>query len=239
MQQIKTVRNSLPILASIVLGVGLCFALGVGLASAGDAVAPDVSELRGVEKVLLVFDGEEFIAKSVGAENERATRLPPSEGLDTWKLALIARTAKAGGINGFSLVTWKPVDTKPEREWPQLKEIEGATARISGAQAFVLRRLEPAEPEAKWSFEIISFRRMEPEEKVDDANAQEKKEILEEAGVRFIENGRFTLAAPSAPDERTFLGVLLAPVWKESGKTIDGFDARLVSTPAPTPAGGA
>lgn len=115
----------------------------------------------------------------------------------------------------------------------------GATAKIRGAQVLMLRQLPPPEgvKEAKWSFELISFRKIEPKEE-DDPVVRAKKEVIEDKGARLIEDRRFTLAAPTAPHEAMRYGIVLVPVWKEKGLTLDGFDAQLVTTPAPAGSGG-
>lgn len=221
-----------------------CGILGAVLASAAEYMAPEVTEIPDTQKLLVALaaeeDGTAFLVRSLGEEDQRVTLRPPADGLDRFKLALIAQTKKGGAITGFSLVTWKPVEKKAEgaaREWPELKDIAGATARIRGAQTLMLRRLPVAEAakDAKWSFELISFRKIEPKEE-DDAIVRAKKEVIEDGGARLIEDRRFTLIAPSAPSEALRYGVVLVPVWKE--QILDGFDAQLVTTPAPAGSGG-
>ena len=219
-----------------------CGFLGAALASGGEVMVPDVAAIPGASKVLVALAAEEggpaLVVRSVGGEEQSVTRRLPKEGFERFKLALIAETGKDGAIAGFSCVTWKPAEKKadaPAREWPELKDIAGATARIRGAQVLMLRRLAVPETaagkDAKWSFELISFRRIEPKEE-DDAIVRAKKEVIEEGGARLIEDRRFTLVAPSAPDETRLYGVLLVPVWKD-GRILDGYDAQLVTTPAP------
>jgi hypothetical protein len=219
-----------------------CVALVVALASAGEVMVPEVTELPDAQKVLLTLTGgtddAAFCARSIGGEERRATCRLPSEGLEQWKLALVAQTVKDGSINGFSFVTWKPAEAKPEHEWPELKEIPGALARIRGAEALVLHQLASTEKDAKWSFEIISFRKMESGED-EEAILRAKKQIIEEGGTRLVEAGRFTLVAPAPPSERLRYGVVVVPVWKETGKILDGFDAQLATTPSPASPGGA
>lgn len=215
-----------------------CLALLAVVAFAGDAMVPEVTEMNGAKKILFSFQagGENspcFVAKAIGGDEQHASRQLPSEGIKDYKLALVARTDRGGAITGFSLVTWKPAEKKAEREWPQLKPVEGAEARIRGSATVLVRQLPAEGRDAKWSFEIVSFRRIEPKE-ADDPVVRAKKEILEDGGARLIEDGRFTLVAPAAPTEKACCGILLAPVWKDPGKTLEGFDAQLVTTPAPT-----
>jgi len=214
-----------------------CLALVAVAATAGDATVPEVTEMDGAQKILFSFQagGESrpsFTAKEAGGAEQQATRELPSDGIKDYKLALVAKTDKEGAITGFAFVTWKPAERKAENEWPQLKPIEGAEARIRGAATLLIRQLPAEGKDPKWSFEIISFRRIEPKE-ADDPVVRAKKEILEEGGARLIEDKRFTLVAPAMPTERTCYGILLVPVWKDPGKTLDGFDAQLVTTPAP------
>jgi hypothetical protein len=211
--------------------------LGGALVSAGEVMVPEVTEMPDAPKVLLSLNGggEDpfwFAIRSIGGDEQRATRALPREGIDRYKLALIAQTAKDGGIAGHSLVTWTPAEKKAEREWPVLTAIDKATATIrGGAQALLLRPL-PAD-QKKWGFEVISFRRIEPKED-EEAILKAKKEVIEEGGARFVEEGRFPLIAPAPPTAKMRYGVLLLPVWKEPGRILDGFDAQLVTTPAPT-----
>jgi hypothetical protein len=212
--------------------------LAATVASGGDVMIPEVTEMPGAQKLLVTLaagEGPALLVRSIGGEEQRATLRLPSEGLDRYKLALIAQTTKEGTIAGFSLVTWKPGEKKEggtARAWPELKDVAGATARIRGAQALMLRRLAAPEKDAKWSFELISFRRIEPKEE-DDPIVRAKKEVIEEGGARLIEDRRFTLIAPTTPTEDPRYGVLLVPAWKEEGRTLDGFDGQLVTTPAP------
>jgi len=217
--------------------------LGAAL-SAGEAMAPDVTHIPDAPKLLVALAAEEggpaFLVRALDGDGQRVSRELPAEGLDQYKLALIAQTAKDGAIAGYSLVTWKPAEKSAEgtaREWPELKNVAGATARIRGAQTFMLRRFAPPEgKDAKWSLEVISFRKIEPKED-EEAIKRGKKEIVEEGGVRLVEQARFTLVAPNTPNEETCYGVVFVPVWKEAGRILDGFDAQLVTTPAPATAG--
>ena len=213
--------------------------LGAAL-SAGEAMAPEVTHLPDTGKLLvgIVADGPgpSLLVRALEGDGQRVARQLPAEGLSEYKLGLIAQTAKDGVIAGYSLVTWKPAEKGAEgaaREWPQLKDVAGATARIRGAQTLMLRRFAAAEgKDAKWSLEILSFRKMEPKED-EEAILRAKKEIVEDGGVRLVEQARFTLVAPSAPTEANCYGIVLVPVWKEEGRILDGFDAQLVTTPAP------
>lgn len=225
-----------------------CGFLGMALASGGEVMVPEVAAIPGASKVLVALAAEEgrpaLVVRALGGEEQSVTRRLPAEGLDRFKLALIAETGKDGAITGFSCVTWKPAEKKddpPARAWPELKDIAGATARIRGAQTLMLRQLPLAEGEsakdAKWSFELISFRKIDPKEE-DDAIVRAKKEVIEEGGARLIEDRRFTLIAPTAPDGTRCYGVLLVPVWKEAGKILDGYDVQLVTTPLPAASGG-
>jgi hypothetical protein len=215
-----------------------CLALLAVVAFAGDAMVPEISEMPGANKILFSFggggeDAAAFLAKSVGGEEHKVTRRPPSEGIADYKLALVARTSKMGAIEGFSLVTWKPAEKEAEEAWPTLKPIEGAETSIRGAQTILVRQLPATAKDAKWSLEIISFRRIEPKDD-EDPVVRAKKEVIEgEGGTRLIEDKRFTLVAPATPTDKTCYGILLTPVWKEPGKTLEGFDAALVTTPAP------
>lgn len=217
--------------------------LGAAL-SAGEAMAPEVTHIPDTGKLLVALAAEEggpaFLVRSLEGEGQRVPRPLPAGDLDRYKLALIAQTRGEGAIAGYSLVTWKPAEKAAEGEapaWPELKEIAGATARIRGAQTFMLRQFSPPEgKDAKWSLELISFRKMEPKED-QEAILRAKKEIIEDGGVRLVEQARFTLVAPSTPTEETCYGVILVPVWKEKGRILDGFDAQLVSTPAPATEG--
>jgi hypothetical protein len=215
-----------------------CLAFLAVAAFAGDAMVPEVTEIPGAQKILFSFggggeDAPAFLARSVGGEEQSVTRKLPSEGVSDYKLALVARTDKMGAITGFSLVTWKPAEKKADKEWPQLKPIEGAEAAIRGSQTLLIRQLASVGKDAKWSFEIVSFRRIEPKDD-DDAIARAKKEVIEEGGARLIEDRRFTLVAPATPSDKTCYGILLTPAWKEPGKTLEGFDAHLMTTPAQT-----
>jgi hypothetical protein len=212
----------------------------VGLVFAADVMVPEVTEIRDAKKLLVTFargeEGEASSFKIRAGEEQEFTRQLPSEGIELYKLGFIAATAEEGAIEGFSLVTWKPAPEGAERTWPQLREMAGSVARIRGADALLLRQL-PAEAEADadkpapWGFELISFKRLESAE--DEENIiRAKKEVIEEGGTRLVEDRRFPLPAPAAPPEGTCYGVLLIPVWKEAGKILDGFDARLVSTTA-------
>lgn len=217
-----------------------CLALLALAAFAGDAMVPEVTRIEGASNILFSFGGGDdatsFVARSAEHEDKRATRPAPSERISEFKLALVANTDEKGMITDFSLVSWKPADKPAEKaadaEWPQLKPIEGAEARIRGSSTLLVRKLTATAKDAKWSLEIISFRRMEPGEKDEDPVARAKKETIEEGGARLIEDRRFTLVAPAMPTDKTCYGILLTPVWKEPGKTLDGFDAKLVSTPA-------
>ncbi|MCK6461735.1 MAG: hypothetical protein L6Q95_17785 [Planctomycetes bacterium] len=214
-----------------------CLAVAGVVAFAKDVMVPETTEMKGAGKILLSFggggeDAPAFLARSLDGEEQRATFPLPAEGIADWKLALVARTDKGGAITGFSLVTWKQAEKKPEREWPELKAVEGAEARIRGSQTLLFRQLPAEGKGSKWSFEIVSFRRIEPKED-EDPVVRARKEILEEEGARLIEDRRYTLVAPATPTEKTFCGILLVPAWKEEGKALEGFDARLVTTPAP------
>ncbi len=219
-----------------------CGILGA-LAYAAELMAPEVTEMPDAQKVLVASVTEEgapaLLVRSLGGDEQRVTRRLPADGLDRYKLALIAQTGKDAAIAGFSIVTWKPVEKKAADQWPELKDIAGATARIRGAQTVMLRRLPAPEGDAgkdtKWSFELISFRKIEPKED-DDAIVRAKKEVIEEGGARLIEDRRFTLITPSAPSEKLLYGVVLIPVWKD--KILDGFDAQLVMAPAHSGSGG-
>lgn len=222
----------------------LGIALGAALASAGEVMVPEVTELRDAQKLVVSFvpasgeDAAAFLIRPPGGEEQRVTRPLPAEGAEHYQLALIAQTAKEGGITGFSLVTWKPGEKKAgAREWPELKEMSAEPTRIRGSQTFLLRPIPAPEaaaarPLPAWGFEVVSFRRIEPKED-DNAIVKAKKEVIEQGGVRLVEDRRFTILAPAAPREGTRYGILLVPVWKEAGKTLDGFDLKLVSTPAP------
>jgi hypothetical protein len=190
-----------------------CGALGLALATAAEFMTPEVTEIPGTGKVLVSLAAEEggpaFLVRALDGEEQQATRPLPADGLDRYKLALIAQTKKDGAISGYSLVTWKPADKKPaERMWPDLKDIADATAKIRGAQVLMLRQLPPPEgvKDAKWSFELISFRKIEPKEE-DDPVVRAKKEVIEDKGARLIEDRRFTLAAPTAPHEAMLYGI--------------------------------
>ncbi len=214
-----------------------CLAVAGVVALAGDVMVPEVTEMEGAGKILFSFgDGGEdapaFLARSIGGEEQRATFRLPAEGIERYKLAIVARTDKEGAITGFSLVTWKPAEKKAEREWPQLKPVEGAEARIRGSQTLLVRQLPAEGTDAKWSLEIVSFRRIEPKED-EDPIVRAKKEVIEDGGARLIEDRRYTLVAPATPSEKSCCGILLSPAWKEAGKTLEGFDAQLVTTPAP------
>jgi hypothetical protein len=217
----------------------LCFGiLMAALAAGGEAMIPEVTEMPGAGKLLVSLVTEEgkssFLVRSLGGDEQRSTCPLPAEGLERFKLAMIAQVAKDGAIEGFSLVTWKPIPKKdeiPARVWPELKDVPGATARIRGAEVLMLRRFEASEGSAaKWAFELISFRKIEPKDD-EDPIVRAKKEVIEEGGARLIEDRRFTLFAPAVPGEDPRYGVLLNPVWKEG--RLDGFDAQLVTTTAP------
>jgi hypothetical protein len=219
----------------MVLAFGI---LGVALAFAGETMVPEVTDMAGAEKMVISFangeGGASFLIRSAGNEH-KATCALPTEGIEKWKLALIAATDKDGAINGYSLVTWKPGDIKEDTPtWPDLKSVPGATARVRGSQTVLLRRFAaPASGPAKWGFELISFRKLEPKDE-DDPVVRAKKETIEEDGARLIEDRRFTLLAPELAGESPRYGVLLTPAWKDKEKRVlDGFDAQLVSTPAP------
>jgi hypothetical protein len=216
--------------------------LGAALASGGEAMIPEVTEMPGAQKILLSLGAEEgapaLLVRGIGGEEHRAICRLPAEGLEKYKLALIAQTAKDGAIQGFSLVTWKPAakdEELPKRTWPELKDVPGATARIRGAEVLMLRRLQaPPESAAKWCIELISFRKLEAKE-AEDPVVRAKKEVIEDGSTRLIEDRRYTLFAPTTPTEDPRFGVILKPVWKEEGR-LDGFDAQLVTTPAPAKA---
>jgi hypothetical protein len=221
----------------------LCFGiLGAALASGGDAVIPEVTDMPGAQKIIVSLGAEEgapaFLVRALGDEEHRATRRLPADGLEHYKLAMIAQTAKDGAIQGFSLVTWKPAskdEEPPARAWPEIKEVPGVSARIRGSEVLMLRRLQtPADSAAKWCIELVSFRKIEAKE-ADDPIVRAKKEVIDEGSTRLIEDRRFTLFAPATPSEDPRYGVLLKPVWKEEGR-LDGFDAQLVTTPAPAKA---
>lgn len=217
----------------------LCFGiLGAALAMGGEVMVPEATEMPGATKLLVSLVAEEgkssFLVRSLGGEEQRSSCPVPADGLERFKLALIAQVGKDAAIQGFTLVTWKPASKKediPERQWPEIKEVPGATARIRGAETLMLRRFEASEgSSAKWAFELISFRKIEPKDD-EDPIVRAKKEVLEEGGARLIEDRRFTLFAPSAPGEDPRYGILLNPVWKEG--RLDGYDAQLVTTRAP------
>lgn len=223
-------------MARAVLFLGV---LGVALAVAGEVMVPEVTEMPGAEKILLSFAAGEgspaFRIRSAGGEEHQASCPLPTEGIERFKLALIAATDRDGAITGYSLVTWKPGDKKEDLAgvWPELKDVAGAKARIRGSDTLLLRRFAPpASGPAKWGFELISFRKIEPKDE-DDPVARAKKETIEEGGARLIEDRRFTLLAPELAGESPRYGVLLTPAWKDKGQVLDGFDAQLVATPAP------
>jgi hypothetical protein len=208
------------------------------LAFAGEVMVPEVTELADTSGVLLTFDGggegrPAFVARSIGDETQRATRPVPSAGLDRFKLALIAKTGEDLAITGFSVVTWKSAEKAGSDEWPEISNVAGSTARIRGAGTLVLRRRQTVEKDAKWSFEIVSFRTIDPKKDDDERITKAKKEVIEEGGARLVEDERFTLAPPESPSADTRYGVVLVPVWKESGRILDGFDAQLVRAPSP------
>jgi hypothetical protein len=220
-----------------------CFGvLGAALASGGEAMIPEVSELPGSQKLVISLGAEEgapaFLIRSLGGEEQRASRRLPAEALDRYHMALIAQTSKEGAIQGYSLVSWKPVpkgEEAPARAWPELKDVPGVTARVRNAQVLMLRRLESSpDGAAKWAFELISFRKIEPKEQ-DDPVVRAKKEVIEEGSAQLIEDRRFTLFAPTTPTDDPQFGVLLKPVWKQEGR-LEGFDVQLVTTPAPAKA---
>jgi hypothetical protein len=218
--------------------MALCVGI-LGIALAGEGMVPEVTEMKGAEKVLLSFasgeEGASFLVRSAGGEEHRATCPLPSEGIERYRLALIACTDKDGMVTGYSLVTWKPGEKKEDlgQAWPELKDVPAAKARIRGAGTLLLRRFTPpASGPAKWGFELISFRKIEPKDE-EDPVVRAKKETIEEGGARLIEDKRFTLLAPEIAGETPRYGVLFTPAWKEAGKILDGFDAQLVTTPSP------
>jgi hypothetical protein len=220
-----------------------CFGiLGAALASGGDAMIPEVTEMSGAQKLVVSLGSEEgapaFLIRGLGDQEHRIARRLPADGLESYKLGMIAQTAKDGAIQGFSLVTWKPApkgEEAPARVWPELKEVPGVSARIRGSEVLMIRRLQtPADSAAKWCLELVSFRKIEAKE-ADDPIVRAKKEVIDEGSTQLIEDRRFTLFAPTTPGEDPRYGVLLKPVWKEEGR-LDGFDAQLVTTPAPAKA---
>jgi hypothetical protein len=214
--------------------------LGATLAFAAEVMVPEVTEIRDAPKALLSFvpaSGEEpgaFLVRPSGSDE--GVKLPlPSEGLDRFKLALIARTGKDGKIAGYSVVTWKPADKKPPgREWPELAQAPGEATRVRGAELLLVRQLAPEGAAKTWGFEVLSFRKIEPLED-EDTIVRAKKEVIEDGKARLVEVGRFQMETRAAPTESLRHGILIVPVWTE-GKTLDAFDLSLVSTPNPEPA---
>jgi hypothetical protein len=218
----------------MVLGALLC---GAAVLSAGEALVPEVTEIAGTERLFVCFSPKEgekgFLVRSLGAEERRFACPLPEKGLDRFQIALVAQTTEEGKIDGFSLVTWKPAEKADAAAWPQLKEEAGMTLRLRSVAALMIRQIPEADE--RWGFEIISFKRIEPKE--EKGIEQAAKEIVDESGGRFLEDRRTPLIAPRAPDKGMRYGVLLIPAWKESGKVLDGYDVKLVTTPVPATPG--
>ena len=196
-------------------------------ASAGEQpLAPEVTEFPGTTELFVGFNKSGFLVRSAGSEKET--------GLD--RFALVARTTKSA-IEGYSLVTWKPVD-KAVAKWPQLELLEETRMRIAGVDALVLRQRVTRVAEqtggeaAQWGFELVTFKRQAPK---DGKQVVKKttKETIEQGGARLVEDRRFPLVAACAPAQGTRYGVLFVPVFKKTkqGRVLEGIDAFLVTTP--------
>lgn len=242
-----------------VVAAVLCGAILVALlaarASGEEAVlVPHTTRIDGGKELFLCLSRQEgeksasFVIRTLAGKAQRVTVPLPSAGLDRFKLALVAETAKEGEISGFSLITWKPAEKEEKpASWPRFSEVVGVSERIRGAEALVVRRMpppadedhDPEEAEERapaWGLDLVACKLLAPKE---PAEAIKRTQMtVEEGSSRFIEDRRCSLVAPRAPEAGIRYGVVLIPVWKEEGRTLEGFDAYLVTTPAPKPNSG-
>lgn len=218
-------KLSRAMVATALVGAILAAVLAARASAEEQKLAPEVTEFPGTKELLVGYGKAGFRIRSAGSEKET--------GLE--RFALIARTTR-GAVDGYTLVTWKPVD-KATTTWPQLNLLEETKTRIAGADAIVVRQrvtrvAEQTGDDKQWGLELVTFKRQAPEDGKRPVK-KTNKEVIEQGGARLIEDRRIPLVVTKAPKQDTRYGVLLVPVFKKTdqGRALDGMDVFLVTTP--------
>jgi len=236
MNKDRWIRNGAAALAAAVVA---------GSAAAGDEARPRVPQVRDMEGATSLFVREnrregdapriELVIRATGGREQELAC--PIADPGRFQVAFLAQADKRHAITGFSVVTWKEGaagEAADERSWPVLEEFAGAVVRIRDAQAVAIRQIPLPEPAGKeeeatapraWGFDLVSYRRIEPEGEPEQGVTPARKES---AAPRLVEGRRYQLAAPAAPGAEARYGLLLVPVRKAADGALTGFDIRLV-----------
>ena len=159
--------------------------------------------------------------------------------LKDYRIGLIQKFDKNGELAGFTVLTWtRAVDPANKKNiiWgPTFAEFTTITKeKIDASFAVTLKHVwDMKEKKAGRlkGMELVAMTGTKPLE-ADAGIKRVKKEGIEPGKAKegkMLDYSRTLFELPASASAGTVYGVILTPKWKETRKTLEGFDARFVS----------